>query len=72
MDNWDTVLTVDNDEIKIQDKNGEFKYKTEDGIPNFYFTALLWTSFFTVGLATSMRSKNTASNKMHMPLRGEK
>jgi hypothetical protein len=37
------------------------------GVPNFYFTVLLWTSFFTVGLTTSVTSKNTAANTVHVP-----
>ncbi len=33
------------------------------GIPSIYFTVLLWTSFFTVGLTTSLTNRNTAANK---------
>ena len=37
------------------------------GVPDFYFTVLLWTSFFTVGLTTSLRKKNTSTNSMNVP-----
>jgi hypothetical protein len=39
-----------------------------NGVPDLYFTMLLWTSFFTVGLTTSLKVKNTAPNTLNVPL----
>jgi len=41
-----------------------------NGVPDIYLTVLLWTSFFTVGLTTSLTSKNTAANKSYKSLPG--
>ena len=37
------------------------------GVPDFYFMVSLWTSFFTVGLTTSLRTRNKVANKIHVP-----